>query len=138
MKEQTEMQVATDRRTLVRDVAILQVKLVVDGLRDLLLVPISLVAGFLSLVSSEDAVPGPQFYHLLSVGKQSENWINLFGALRNAPEDMEHPVTFPDADMDKIVDSIEAFVIDEEQRGGMTSQARKRFEKALGSLQRRR
>jgi hypothetical protein len=127
-----------DRWTLIRDVAVLQVKLVVDGLRDLILVPLSLVAGIVSLVSGEQGVPGTHFYRLLVVGKQSEHWINLFGALANAPPDLEQPTPFPDTDMDEIVGRIEAFVVSEEKRGGMTAQARQRFERALDALQRKR
>ena len=127
-----------DRWTLIRDVAVLQVKLVVDGLRDLILVPLSLIAGIVSLASGEKGVPGTQFYRLLGVGKQSEVWINLFGAMKNAPPDLEHPMPFPDADMDEIVGKIEAFVVDEEKRGGMTAQARERFDKAIDAMQRKR
>jgi hypothetical protein len=127
-----------DRWTLIRDVAVLQVKLVVDGLRDLLLVPLSLIAGIVSLASCEKGVPGTQFYRLLGVGKQSELWINLFGAMRNAPPDLEHPMPFPDSDMDEIVGKIEAFVVNEEKRGGMTAQARERFEKAIDAMQKKR
>ena len=71
--------------TLIRDIAVLQVKLVVDGLRDLILVPASLIAGIVSLSKTRGGEPGPEFYSLVSVGKQSERWINLFGAMRNAP-----------------------------------------------------
>ncbi len=127
-----------DRRTLIRDVAMFQAKLVVDGFRDLVLVPVSLVTGIISLMSGKDGEPGPQFYHLLGVGKQSEQWINLFGALENAPPDMEHIRPFPDTDMDDIVGRIESFVIDEERRGGMTAQARERLESVLSRLQNRR
>jgi hypothetical protein len=128
----------SDRWTLIRDVAVLQVKLIVDGLRDLILVPLSLIAGIVSLASGEKGVPGTQFYRLLGVGKQSELWINLFGAMRNAPPDLEHPTPFPDSDMDEIVGKIEAFVVNEEKRGGMTAQARERFEKAIDAMQKRR
>ncbi|MGB5630582.1 MAG: hypothetical protein WBM57_14535 [Woeseiaceae bacterium] len=127
-----------DRWTLIRDVAVLQVKLVVDGLRDLILVPLSLIAGIVSLVSGEQGVPGTHFYRLLAVGKQSERWINLFAALANAPPDLEQPTPFPQADMDEIVGKIEAFVVREEKRGGMTAQARQRLERALDALQKRR
>ena len=127
-----------DRWTLIRDVAVLQVKLVVDGLRDLVLVPLSLIAGIVSLMSGEKGVPGTQFYRLLAVGKQSERWINLFGAMRNAPPDLEQPMPFPDSDMDEIVGKIEAFVVNEEKRGGMTAQARKRFDKAIDAMQKKR
>jgi len=128
----------SDRWTLIRDVAVLQVKLIVDGLRDLILVPLSLIAGIMSLASGEKGVPGTQFYRLLGVGKQSELWINLFGAMRNAPPDLEHPMPFPDSDMDEIVGKIEAFVVNEEKRGGMTAQARERFEKAIDAMQKKR
>ena len=123
-------------RTLIRDVAVLQVKLVVDGLRDLILVPLSLAAGIVSLASGEKGVPGTQFYRLLGVGKQSELWINLFGAMKNAPPDLEHPMPFPD--MDEIFGKIEEFVVDEEKRGGMTAQARERFDKAIDAMQKKR
>ena len=139
MNEMPEAQNALpDHWTLIRDVAVLQVKLLVDGLRDLILVPLSLIAGIVSLASGEKGVPGTQFYRLLGVGKQSEVWINLFGAMRNAPPDLEHPMPFPDSDMDEIVGKIEAFVVNEEKRGGMTAQARQRFEKAIDAMQKKR
>jgi len=92
----------------------------------------------LSLASGSDGKPGTQFYRLLGVGKQSEQWINLFGALRNATADFEHTLPFPDADLDDIVGKIEDFVVDEQKRGGMTAQARERFERALDAVKRRR
>lgn len=124
-------------RVLIRDVAVFQFKLIVDGLRDLVLVPISLVTGLLSLVSGKDGVPGDQFYQLLETGKQSEEWIDLFGAMRHAPGKSRSHVRFPNANMDDILDTIEGFVVDEEKRGGMTAQARARLEKALRGFQNR-
>lgn len=129
-------QSSPDRWTLVRDIAVLQAKLIVDGLRDLILVPASLVAGIISLASSDDGRPGSQFYHLLSVGKQSEHWINLFGALKNAPADLEHIEPFPDADMDELVGRLETFVVSEHKRGGITANARERFERAINAVKR--
>ena len=123
---------------LVRDVGVLQVKLIIDGLRDLLLVPASLIAGVVSLVRTENGRPGPEFYQLVSVGKQSERWINLFGALRNAPPDVAPQDHFGDADMDDIISRVENFVVDEYQRGGVTAQAKARLDQALAAMQRRR
>ena len=137
MTESPDTRAPLDSRTLIRDVAVFQFKLIVDGLRDVVLVPASFIAGLVSLVSSKDGVPGSQFYQLLGVGKQSEHWINLFGALENAPPDMERREPFGDTDMDKVLGRIEAFVIDEEKRGGMTAQARERLEKTLRGLQNR-
>ena len=130
--------VNADNWTLIRDVGVLQVKLLVDGLRDLVLLPASLIAGIISLLNSRDGKPGPHFYQLISVGKQSERWINLFGALRNAPRGVRTKVNFGNNDIDDIVSRVETFVVDEYQRGGVTKQARDRLNQALAALQRAR
>lgn len=127
-----------DRWTLVRDIGVLQVKLIVDGLRDLLLVPASLIAGLMSLLSNDLARPGPYFYQLLDLGKQSERWINLFGALQNAPADLRQVEPFPKADMDELVGRLETFMIDEHKRGGITAQAKNRFDTALNAFRQKR
>ena len=123
--------------TLIRDIAVLQVKLVVDGLRDLLLVPASLIAGIVSIVKTTDGKPGSEFYSLVSVGKQSERWINLFGAIRNAPPEVIEEYHFGTADIDDIVSRVESFVVDEYKRGGVTAQARDRMNEAMEKMRRR-
>jgi hypothetical protein len=124
--------------TLIRDIAVLQVKLLVDGLRDLILVPASLIAGVISLSKTKDGVPGTEFYTLVGVGKQSERWINLFGAYKNAPPEVTEQNHFGDADIDDIVSRVESFVVDEYKRGGVTAQARDRMNKAMDAMRRRR
>lgn len=126
-----------ERWQLLRDLGVLQVKLIVDGLRDLILVPASLVAGIISLASGKDGRPGLQFYHLLAWGKESETWINLFGAVANSPEKIETPQPFGDQDIDDIVRRLESFVVDEVKRGGVTTQAKNKLDKILDALQRK-
>ena len=134
----TEKEIATSNLwTLIRDVAVLQVKLIVDGFRDLVLIPASIIAAVVSVARSEKGVPGPEFYNLLLMGKHSEQFINLFGALRNAP-----PGVVPDdiktmAEMDDIVSRVETFVVDEYKRGGVTAQAKSRIDEALEKLRRK-
>ena len=125
-----------DRWTLIRDVVVLQAKLVVDGFRDLLLVPASLVAAVVSLVSGDKGRPGPQFYRLIGLGKQSERWIDLFKAYENAPEELRRENEFAVSNMDELVDRFESFVVDEYERGGVTAQAKERIDKALDAIQR--
>ena len=125
------------RWTLIRDTAVLQFKLIVDGLRDFLLVPLSLIAAIASLATSKDGVPGPHFYRLLRVGKQSEVWINLFGAYQHAPEDITHNDRFADMNIDELVVKVESFVVDEYKRGGITTQAKEKIDNALNAIQRR-
>ncbi len=128
---------AAERWLLLRDLGVLQLKLIVDGLRDLILVPASLIAGIVSIASGKDGRPGLQFYHLLAWGKESEVWINLFGAVKNSPEEIVQPQPFGDHDIDNIVGRLEGFVVDEVRRGGLTTQAKERLDKILDAVQRK-
>ena len=125
-----------ERWTLARDIAVLQVKLLVDGLRDLLLVPASLTVGLVSLLTGEGGRPAPYFYQLLDLGKQTERWINLFGALKNAPPDVRHVEPFPETDIDILVGRLETFMKDEHKRGGLTAQAKERMDKVIHAINR--
>ena len=122
-----------DRWALIRDIAVLQVKLIVDGLRDLILVPISLVAGIVSLAKSNTGSDS-EFYDLLRLGKKSERWINLFGAADQLPVSAHDYVNFPDEDIDALVSRVESFVVDEYRKGGVTKQAKERLDRAITSL----
>ena len=138
MKDNQEVPTPGQQRwVLLRDIGVLQVKLLVDGLRDLLLVPASLVAGVVSLLSSENGRPGLQFYELLGFGKQTERWINLFGAVEHSPANLDREIPFGDADIDDLVGRLETFVVDEYHSGAVTSQAKERLEKALKTIRRR-
>ncbi|MGI9202881.1 MAG: hypothetical protein ACR2Q3_02655 [Woeseiaceae bacterium] len=123
----------TGRWVVIRDIGVLQVKLIVDGLRDLILVPVSLVMGVISLTrSGEDT--GSEFYELLRLGKRSERWINLFGAAEKGRRQEEEPEPFPGEDIDAMVSRVENFVVDEYRRGGVTKQAKEHLDKAIDSL----
>jgi hypothetical protein len=124
--------------SLIRDVAVLQLKLIADGFRDLVLLPAALIAGLVSLLRSENGRPGPQFYRLLVSGKRTEHWINLFGALDNAPPEALADVPADEPDIDTIVARLENFVVDEYRRGGVTAQARDHIDNALRAIRRRR
>lgn len=125
------------RWTLIRDTIVLQFKLIIDGLRDFLLVPVSLIAAIVSLARTRDGKPGPQFYQLLALGKQSERSINLFGALDHAPDELDHQSHLGDLNIDELVVRVESFVVDEFKRGGMTKQVKEQIDKALDAIQRR-
>lgn len=126
-----------DHWTVIRDAAVFQFKLVIDGFRDLVLIPASFVAAVMSLFSGREGRPGPQFYRLLGVGKRSERWIDLFAAYRNAPEVVVGNTGQTESNIDDIVHRVESFVVDEYRRGGVTKQAKDRIDAALEALQRR-
>lgn len=125
-----------DRWTLLRDLGVLQIKLLIDGLRDLLLVPASLIAGIISFASGTDGKPGPEFYRLLAAGKRSEHWINLFGAVDHSSEAPAGTPEHGNRDIDSLVRNLETYVVDEYKRGGVTAQAKDKIDKALDAIQR--
>ena len=118
-----------NRWTLIRDVAVFQVKVIFDGFRDLLLVPISLVSGLISLISG-----GSEFYDLLRLGRRSERWINLFGAAERVHGPATDTERFNARDIDDMASRVEAFIISEYKRGGVTAQAKERLDTAIDSM----
>jgi hypothetical protein len=132
-KETNDPVVTIDRWTLIRDIMVFQAKLIVDGLRDLILLPVSLVIGLYSLLRGGDQ-PGAEFYDLLRVGRRSEHWINLFGMAENAGTPGAIDNLFPKDDIDEMVSRLETFVVDEYSKGGVTAQAKKRLDQALNRL----
>lgn len=125
------------RWVLLRDLGVLQFKLIIDGFRDLVLLPASIVAAVVSYARAENGVPGPEFYKLLIAGRQSEQFINLFGAIRNAPDGLDVSEVRRGAEIDDIVSRVENFVVDEYKRGGVTAQAKSRIDEALNILRRK-
>lgn len=114
------------RRRVIRDALVFQVKLVFDGLRDVLLSPASLVAAAIGVLMSRN--PGEPFYRLLKMGKRTERWLNLFGAA-----EVQGPQT-PDGDMDALVKRLESLAADQDERERLRLSVRTALGKAKGSL----
>lgn len=74
------------RLQLIWDVVLLQFKLGFDGLRDLVLIPLSIAAGFLGLIAGGDD-PHQYFRRVMRFGLRSEAWINLFGGHERGTSD---------------------------------------------------
>jgi hypothetical protein len=66
-----------------RDLVIFQVKLGLDGLKDVALMPLSITAAVLDVVFPGRR-PGHRFYAVLRVGERFDSWLNLFGAAKDA------------------------------------------------------
>src|SRR3954466_3714951 len=71
------------RRIIMRDVMIFQVKLFLDGVKDIVLSPISLIAAVADVLWPTDRV-GKRFYHVMLVGERLDKWVNLYGAAEKA------------------------------------------------------
>jgi len=67
------------RRRVMRRMFLFQFKLLADGVRDLILSPLSILAVLLGLIAGNKE-PDKYFNRLLRFGRRSDIWINLFDA----------------------------------------------------------
>jgi len=112
------------RFELIRETAILQLKLVADGFRDAALIPVSLLAALLGLIrGGEDC--DREFCEVIKLGRRSERWINLFGHQR--PLGVEHPA----GSMDKILSQVESVVIEQYKKGKTSNEVREAVRKSM-------
>jgi hypothetical protein len=109
------------RLQLIWDVTLFQFKLAADGLRDLLLSPVSIVAGIMGLLAGGED-PHRYFRRLLRLGRRSEIWINLFGLHRRR------------GTSDEMVDSLRERVFTEAAANPWLSRAGKRFNATLDNV----
>ena len=72
--------IQANRKVTARDFAIFQLKLVLDGLKDLVLFNVSIVALLLDLVAGGGKRPRV-FYSVLRASERFDLWLNLNGAL---------------------------------------------------------
>lgn len=71
------------RWVIVRDLGLFQLKLLMDGAKDLFFAPISVVAAALDLLWPGDR-PGRRFYAVMRVGERFDRWLSLFSAAEKA------------------------------------------------------
>lgn len=119
---------STGKRTaLLRESLVFQLKLLADGFRDFMLVPISLVATGVGLLrSGED--PETEFNRVLDLGRKSEQWINLFG---------QHDPIAEAGDagsIDRLLTRAEQVVREQVNQGGVSDSASTAIERALESV----
>lgn len=119
------------RWQLLRDLLVFQVKLFVDGMRDLIMSPISLMAGFAGLLFDRHQ-PERWFEQVLHWGRRSEAWINLFGRRSFALSRRGKP---RGASFDQLVGEVENRLLEQYEKGGVTAQAKTVIDRAIDSLQ---
>ncbi len=94
MSEETH----TARRTLVRDVLVLQLKLFIEAARDLALSPVTLAAAALDLLLTKRQPPR-YFRQVMDFGQRSDEWIDLWVAARDPMQ--------PPGPVDSVLNSVE-------------------------------
>jgi hypothetical protein len=112
------------RASLLWAVFVFQAKLVVDGFRDLILVPVSLVAALLGLLAGGNE-PDKYFHKVLRLGRRSEIWINLFGHRKHR------------GTSDAIIDPIKERMLKESQQRPWVQKAEKNLNQTLDKVNER-
>ncbi len=115
MPERTDSHVS--RAELALAVARFQLKLLLDGVRDILLSPVSIIAALIGILST-DPTPDRAFRRVMVWGRKSEDWINLFGYRKGAQSD-------------QLLQPLEQRVLDEVQGDGLVGRASRGLDSAL-------
>ena len=123
---------APSKSELIRDAVVFQFKLFVDGIRDVVLIPVSLAAALLSFLKP-GAAAGTEFYDVVALGRTTERKINLFSAADKLGSDA---VAEELPDLDALVSDLEAFA-KKEYAGERFAPARERLQRLLDSVQTR-
>ncbi len=83
------------RWALARDVIVLQLKLVLEGMRDVVLGPLGLIAGLAGILTNSER-PARLFRGVLRGALRFDQWLKLYGALeRRGPHDPDEPRSHP-------------------------------------------
>ena len=129
---ETPLPETPDRWEFLRDVLVFQLKLLLDAVRDLVLSPVSIVAGVMDLISGDEP-PGRYFYRVLSFGGRTDTWINLFGM----PGRPEEPGGDESITIDSLVAQVERLMVDQYERGGVTASAKQAIDRSLDAISRK-
>jgi hypothetical protein len=120
--EPTESPPHHDTRTqLIVDVIVLQLKLAVGGLRDVLLIPISIVAAIFGLLAGGEQ-PDMYFRQVQRFGRRSDLWLNVFGSRNRG-----HTA-------DEMIRPLEESLMAQMRRGGRLTRGAKHFNELLDNV----
>jgi|GEM_PF-563795 len=110
---------SSKRSQLLRRIVTFQLKLMADGLRDLILMPVSLVAALIGYTRGGDE-PDRELNQLMDYGRQTEEWIDLFdqrGGDEHRDSRSAHSLASIDAVFNKVEKSLK-----QSYRSGETSE----------------
>ena len=113
------------RLDLVWETVVFQFKLAADGMRDLILSPVSIFATLIGLITGGDE-PDRYFRRVKRFGRRTDLWINLFGHQRHRDT------------ADRFLEPLETRLKDEYERGGWVKRSADQMNSMLDSLQDRR
>jgi hypothetical protein len=119
------------RWKFMRDVVVFQIKMLLDNLRDLVLMPVSLVAALIDLVFRGER-EGALFYKVLRWGAHSEEVIDVYSAIEHHPRG-DFKVS-PGYTVDGVIARLESVLKREVEKGGTAASVKAAIDRAIGQL----
>lgn len=117
-------------QVFLRDAVVFHGKLMLDGFRDVILFPVSLVTALYDLIKRDDP-PGHRFYDVVHFGRETEHWINLFGAADRAPDTDQPRPKIEGASLDDFIEDVETKLKEGHESGELSASARQVVEDML-------
>ena len=117
------------RWRFLRDVMVFQLKMFVSNVRDFALMPVSLGAAVIDLVSKGNR-EGALFYKVLQWGAHSEKIIDVYSAI----EEHESMQLQPKFTIDSVIARLEGVVVRECEKGGTAATVKVAMDRAIDQL----
>jgi hypothetical protein len=122
---------ADGRWRFLRDVLVFQFKLLLDNLRDFALVPVSLGAALIDLISKGER-EGALFYKVLRWGAHSEEVIDVYSAIEHHdPGDFK---VSPNYTVDAVIARLEGVLVREYEKGGTAASIKTALDRTIDQL----
>ncbi|HEX9158761.1 MAG TPA: hypothetical protein VF835_00915 [Rhizomicrobium sp.] len=120
------------RWPFIRDVLVLQVKLLIANVHNLILVPATTGAAVLDLLFKSGR-HGSRFYRVLEWGRRADEAIGLYGALDRHDDELKRHFT-----VDGVVKQVEEAIVREYTKGGTAASVKAAIDRVLDQLHSRR
>src|SRR4029079_10142031 len=119
------------RWRFLRDVVVFQLKMLLDNVRDFALMPISLFAALIDLISKGER-EGALFYRVLRWGAHSERVIDVYSAIEDHEKrGFEVSSTYT---VDGVIARLEGVLIRECEKGGTAASIKAAMDRAIDQL----
>lgn len=134
MTDPSPPQTSSERRgrwPFIHDVLVLQLKLLIGNVHNLILVPATTGAAVLDLLFKSEE-HGSRFYRVLEWGRRADEAIDLYGALDRHDDELKRHYT-----VDGLVKQVEDAIVREYKNGGTAASVKAAVDRVLDRLRSR-
>ncbi len=118
-----------------RDLVVFTVKVALEALRDIVMIPLALVGGVVGLVLHPEE-PDRLFREVLRLGDRFDRFVDLFGAEARAREVEGGDRVGELPRVDELLAPVEELLREQHRKGGVTASAKDAIDKGLDAVQR--